>query len=127
MRAPTTRLVYVTCPDMNLATQLADTVVSERLAACANLLPGMQSIYRWKGVIEHGQEVVVIFKTTTARAHQLRERIRALHPYEIPCIVELPIIGGHAPFLAWVANEAADETAAPAKPAKRAKARKIST
>lgn len=123
MRTPTTRLVYVTCPDMNLATQLAETAIGEHLAACANVLPEMRSIYRWKGVIEHGQEVVVIFKTTSARARQLRERIRALHPYEIPCIVELPIVGGHAPFLNWVVTE----TAAPTITTKRTRQRKLST
>lgn len=99
---PAYRLLYVTCPDVVVAQRIADTVVEERLAACANLLPGMRSVYRWQGKVEHADEAVLILKTTARRTAALIRRVKTLHPYEVPCIVALPISGGYAPFLAWV-------------------------
>lgn len=97
--------IYVTVPDMQTAARIADAVVAERLAACANILPGMQSIYHWQGKIEKAEEVVVIFKTPAARFASIERRIKDLHPYETPCIVALPVSAGHAPYLQWIAAE----------------------
>ncbi len=97
--------IYVTAPDMQTAERIADAVVSARLAACANILPGMQSIYHWQGKIEKAEEVVVIFKTPAAQFGAIEGRIKDLHPYETPCIVALPVSAGHGPYLRWIAAE----------------------
>ncbi len=98
-------LVYVTAPDAETAGRIARALVEERLAACANILNGMHSIYRWQGAVEEAHEVVCLFKTTGERRERLFERVRELHPYEVPCIVSLPLYAGSAPFLEWIAAE----------------------
>ncbi len=98
-------LVYVTAPDKAVADRIARTVVEERLAACANLLEGMHSVYRWQGSIEEAREVACLFKTTADRREDLFARVRELHPYEVPCIVALPIYAGSASFLEWLTAE----------------------
>lgn len=79
--------------------------VEERLAACANVIDSMTAIFRWNGAIEEAGEAVLILKTTEARVAALTDRLRGLHPYELPCIVALPIQGGNADFLAWIMAE----------------------
>ena len=98
-------LIYVTAPDAAVARSLARALVEERLAACANILEGMHSIYRWQDAVEEASEAVCLFKTTTERRAALFARVRELHPYEIPCIVALPILAGSAPFLEWIDAE----------------------
>ena len=95
-------LVLTTFADAETARQVARTLVEERLAACANLVPQIESIYRWQGKIESGTEVLVLFKTTHGRYQQFEQRLRALHPYEVPEIVALPLAGGFDPYLNWV-------------------------
>lgn len=102
-------LVYVTAPDAACAKTLSRTVVEERLAACSNLLEGMHSIYHWQDKIVESTEVVCLFKTTRERSADLMARIRALHPYEVPCIVALPIQAGFTPFLEWIDTETQDK------------------
>ena len=99
------RFVYVTTGDEAEADRIAATVVEERLAACANVIPGMRSVYRWQGKVERGQETVLILKTTGALSAQLIARIKALHSYEVPCVVTLVVEGGNPDFLAWVVAE----------------------
>jgi periplasmic divalent cation tolerance protein len=97
-------LVYVTCPDAATAEGLARTLLTERVIACANVLPGMRSWYRWEGVVTAADEVVVLLKTTLDLAPLVSSRVGLLHPYEVPCIVTLT---AHAagPFAAWVGAE----------------------
>lgn len=97
--------VYVTMPSLDAARDMAAAVVEDHLAACANILPAMQSIYRWQGKIEQAEESVLIFKTTSAHVTALESRILSLHPYDVPCIVALPVAAGHAPYLQWIAVE----------------------
>jgi periplasmic divalent cation tolerance protein len=97
--------VYVTASDGAEALRIGDVVVAERLAACANVLEGMRSVYWWQGKVQHGQEAVLILKTTADRQEALIERVRQLHSYDCPCIEALPVVAGHAPFLAWVESE----------------------
>lgn len=113
-RARTTAfyLVYVTVGTLEQARQLGRQVVEARLAACVNIIPGMQSIYHWQGRLCEENECVLVAKTTAARRAALMARLRELHSYECPCIVALPIVAGHQPFLDWLATE----TAAAAKP-----------
>lgn len=95
-------MVYITTPDLDVARRIARTLVEERLAACANILPGVESFYRWQGAVQHDQEVALIVKTRAALLEALMERVVALHPYEVPCIVALPLNQGHEPFLRWI-------------------------
>ncbi len=97
--------VYVTAADVAEARRLGRTVVEERLAACANILPGATSIYRWDGAVTEAEEAVLIVKSTEALAPALTERLRALHSYDVPCIIVVPIAGGSPDFLAWIEAE----------------------
>lgn len=99
--------VYVTAPSETVADGIAEALVGERLAACANILPGMRSVYRWKGEIARDREVVLIAKTRAERLPAITRRIKELHPYEVPCIVALPLLhgAGNPDFLAWIAAE----------------------
>lgn len=92
-----------TLPNTEKAAEIAHILVEERLAACVNLVPGVRSIYRWDGAVSDDTETLAIIKTTVARRGALAARLVALHPYEVPELLELPIGGGHAPYLAWVA------------------------
>ena len=95
-------IVYVTCPDSNLAEKLAELSVKERLAACANIIPRMTSIYEWEGKIQKESEVILILKTQMSRVAGLTELITANHPYDCPCVIALPIEGGNQKFLDWI-------------------------
>ncbi|MGQ3672888.1 divalent-cation tolerance protein CutA [Xanthobacter sp. TB0136] len=97
-------LVYSTFPSMESAEQAAQQIVAARLAACANILPGMVSIYEWNGAMERGEEVVLLLKTLAARADELVSRLDALHPYDVPAIVILPATGGLPAYLEWVSR-----------------------
>ncbi len=99
--------VYVTCPDAAQASELGRALVERKLAACVNIFPGMQTIYRWEGAIESGQEASMIVKTMPAHFEAVADFIRAHHPYECPCIVALPITEGDPVYLAWISNSCA--------------------
>lgn len=102
-------LLYVTCPDMQVASHIARTLVEERRVACANILGQMRSVYRWEGQVMEAKEVAMLLKTTRAQEANVIARIRALHPYENPAILTLPVLGGAAEFLAWIAQETTAE------------------
>lgn len=89
-------------PDEETARRTAAQLVEERLAACVNLLPGAQSIYRWQGAVETAAEVMAVIKTATARLPELEERLRALHPYEVPEILALDAASVSPAYQAWV-------------------------
>ena len=97
--------VYMTAPDRDTAHRIAAVLVRERLAACANILDGADSIYWWQGVLEEAREAVCVLKTTDRAFPALEARARQLHPYETPCIVALPLAFGSAPFLRWIEEE----------------------
>lgn len=101
------QLVYVTVPNRADATKIAKTVVSERLAACANIMDGMSSIYWWDNQLQEDSETVLILKTRKDLSSKLIERIEALHSYDCPCALALAIEDGNAEFLNWIANETA--------------------
>ena len=98
-------LVYMTAGDKAEAARIGHTLVEEKLAACANVLDGMTSIYRWEGEICEDAEVVLIAKTVDALAPALTERVKALPSYDCPCVVTLPVSGGNAAFLDWIAEQ----------------------
>lgn len=99
--------VYVTASNETEAKQLARIVVEERLAACANLLGRIESIYWWDGKICEENEVALVLKTSEVRKFELIERIKELHSYDTPCITCLPIADGNPDFLNWIATETA--------------------
>ncbi len=100
-----TALVYVTAGSLEEARKIAAAIVEERLAAGANILPHMESVYQWKGKIKNESEVVLLAKTKKSLAQQLASRIKELHSYEVPCVVTVPITGGNPDFLAWIMEE----------------------
>ncbi|HZM52800.1 MAG TPA: divalent-cation tolerance protein CutA [Vicinamibacteria bacterium] len=87
------------------AERIARALVEERLAACVNVVPGVVSIYRWKGKVEQEAELLLVIKTLAPRVEALKARLLELHPYELPEVVVLPIGGGHAPYLAWIEDQ----------------------
>ena len=97
--------VYVTAAARAQAEALGQTLVEERLAACANVFDGLTSIYRWEGAIRRDHEAALLLKTRAALLPQLEARIRALHGYTLPCIVAWPIEGGSAAYLAWIVEQ----------------------
>ena len=105
-------LVLVTAPDLATARALARAAVEERLAACANLVPGVTSVYRWQGAIEEAAEVLHVVKTTRARLAALEDRLRALHPYSVPEFVVLDPAHVAAPYRAWLRAETGVEDGA---------------
>jgi periplasmic divalent cation tolerance protein len=97
-------LVLTTLPADADAAAFARTLVAERLAACVNLLPPMESIYEWEGEMQHDTERQLIMKTVRARVDGLWQRVRELHPYDVPEFVVLPIIDGNDAYLRWLAE-----------------------
>jgi periplasmic divalent cation tolerance protein len=97
--------IYVTCPNSETAERLAQHAVQEKLAACANILPQMQSIYHWQGRIDSAQETVLILKTQISLYKKVESRILELHPYDCPCIVQWPITDGASAYLNWIRAE----------------------
>lgn len=100
------RVVLVTAPGVEVARSLAHALVEARLAACANLVPGVRSVYRWEGEVQEDEEVLLVLKTRADRGSELASRIRELHPYDLPEVLELPAVGGSAAYLDWVRAEA---------------------
>lgn len=93
-----------TCPDAATAARIAEALVDERLAACVNVLPGVESVYRWQDRVERASEVLLIIKTTRDRLQTLTGRVVELHPYELPELVAVDIAGGLPGYLAWIAD-----------------------
>src|SRR5437867_13146280 len=95
-------IVMTTLPaDADVAT-FANTLVESRLAACVNLLPGMESVYRWEGKIERERERQLVIKTSRERVPALWDRVRAMHPYDVPEFIVLPIVDGNDAYLRWI-------------------------
>lgn len=99
------RFCWVMCASPDEAKEIARAVVGERLAACANLLAPASSLYWWQGQLEEGREVPLVLKTRADLVAALTARIAELHSYDCPCVVALPIVEGHAPYLDWLMQE----------------------
>jgi len=96
-------MVYVTTGTKDEAESIAQSLVADRLAACVNVLGEVQSTYRWQGQVEKSAEFVLIAKTRAALFDAVRDKIKAIHSYDVPCIVAYPMSDGDGPFLEWVA------------------------
>jgi len=99
------QLVYVTAPTLAEAESLARLAVEGRLAACANIMPGMRSLYWWQGRLESADETVLLLKTTAELAPALIRALTEAHSYDCPCVVALPIATGNPDFLRWIEAE----------------------
>ena len=103
MADPTSVLAALsTFPSPEKAAEVARTLVTEGLAACVNLVGPVRSIYAWKGELCDDQETLAVIKTTADRFEAMKARLVALHPYEVAEVIALPVVAGHAPYLAWV-------------------------
>ena len=95
-------LALSTFRDQETARSVSNDLVKKKLAACANILPGIESIYRWKEQIESGNETLVLFKLSEDRRSDFQEKLRSLHPYEVPEIIFVPVSSGLPEYLRWV-------------------------
>jgi periplasmic divalent cation tolerance protein len=100
-----TVLVLTNCPDEESANAIALALVEERLAACVNILPRVQSVYRWQGAVESATEIPLFIKSTAANYPALEAAIRSSHPYQLPEIIALPVTHGLPAYLDWIARE----------------------
>jgi periplasmic divalent cation tolerance protein len=97
-------LALSTFPDAETARRISNQLVNEKFAACANIIPAIESIYRWQGKMEEGKETLVFFKTTSARYPAFQEKLKSLHPYEVPEIICLCVADGLPEYLRWVGD-----------------------
>ena len=97
-------LAISTFPDAEIARRISNQLVSERFAACANILPSVESIYRWKEEIESGNETLVFFKVSEDRQSAFQDKLRSLHPYDVPEIIFVSLAGGLPEYLRWVSE-----------------------
>ena len=97
-------LALSTFPDAEIARRISNQLVSEHFAACANILPSVESIYRWKDKIESGNETLVLFKVSEVRQAAFQDKLQSLHPYDIPEIIFVSIASGLTDYLQWVSE-----------------------
>lgn len=98
-------IVFTTCPDSGTAQRIAEALVDRNLAACVNIVPGLRSVYRWKGKRESADELLLIIKARAADYAKLETLVRELHPYELPEIVAVPIQAGLSAYLKWIDHD----------------------
>lgn len=97
-------VVLVTCPSLAVARGISRQLVQRRLAACVNVVPGVESVFRWQGKVQRAREVLLVAKTTAAAFRNVQAAVAKLHPYEVPEIIAVPLAGGSGPYLRWVAG-----------------------
>ena len=96
------RVVLCTCPTPTVAAEIATALIEQDLAACVNRVGGVKSWYRWEGQLRQDEEVLLVIKTTAARLPALGDAIAKLHPYDLPEVIALPVVGGSAAYLRWL-------------------------
>lgn len=101
------RLLYITVPKVEEARRIGQALVQERLAACANIVPSLESIYWWQGEVVQDREVLLVAKTRAELVEAVIARVKALHSYTCPCVVALPILAGNPAYLDWLGAETA--------------------
>ncbi|UCF84904.1 MAG: divalent-cation tolerance protein CutA [Desulfobacteraceae bacterium] len=97
--------IYVTAGSMNEAKKIGKALVSNRLAACVNIIDNMHSMYWWEDEIQEDREVILIAKTKESLVPELIDKVKSMHSYDCPCIVSLPILAGNKAFLEWIAEQ----------------------
>jgi periplasmic divalent cation tolerance protein len=103
-------MILVTCPDVKTAKRIASSIIRKRLAACVNIITGVRSVYRWKGKVEETSEKLLLIKSRRRLLNKITQDVKQNHPYLVPEIVALPIMGGSREYLQWVAKETSLET-----------------
>ena len=98
-------VVLMTAGSQEEAEEIANVLVKEMLAACVNVLPGVTSVYRWEGKVQHDQEWLLVAKTARQVLDALVRRVQALHSYDLPEVVALPVVGGNQAYLHWIDGE----------------------
>ncbi len=98
-------IIYSTFSDIRDARRIANTLVEEQLVACVNIIPKVESYYKWKGKVENEKEIIIISKTVDKNVKKTLRRIKALHPYDLPDIIVIPIVGGNKEYLDYISNE----------------------
>lgn len=101
-------IVFITASSSDEAAAIARALVEERLAACANIAPGVRSIYRWAGAVHEDPETLLIVKTRASRFEALARRVQELHSYDTPEVIVVPVAAGSAPYLAWLDEAVAE-------------------
>jgi periplasmic divalent cation tolerance protein len=101
-------IVFMTASNGEEAARLAEMLVGAHLAACVQILPEIESVYRWQGKIERAPEVLILAKTTRSKFEELEREVRALHSYDTPEIIAVPVVAGSAAYLTWL-SEATDK------------------
>jgi periplasmic divalent cation tolerance protein len=109
-RSSEIRVVLVTVPNLEDGCTLARRLVTERLVACGNVIPGLTSVYRWEGKVQEEGEALVVLKTTADVLSALKNRVMELHSYEVPEFLALPVTDGLDPYLRWVTEEVVGPT-----------------
>jgi periplasmic divalent cation tolerance protein len=100
-------IAYITANSSDQAWRIGRTLVQARLAACVNVIPGMNSIYWWEGEIQEDAEMIVIAKTRESLLPKLIETVKSIHSYDCPCIIAVPVLGGNPDYLDWIGRETA--------------------
>eukprot|EP00200_Dunaliella_tertiolecta_P003429 CAMPEP_0202339062 /NCGR_PEP_ID=MMETSP1126-20121109/1089_1 /ASSEMBLY_ACC=CAM_ASM_000457 /TAXON_ID=3047 /ORGANISM="Dunaliella tertiolecta, Strain CCMP1320" /LENGTH=124 /DNA_ID=CAMNT_0048929567 /DNA_START=477 /DNA_END=851 /DNA_ORIENTATION=+ len=95
-------IAYVTCGNQESANKLSDQLIEANLAACVNIVPGLTSVYKWEGKVEHDQELLLIIKTKESLMPELTEFVKKNHPYDEPEVIGLPVQAGSPSYLSWV-------------------------
>ena len=106
------RLLYITTAKVEEARRIGKALVDERLAACANIVPGLESIYRWQGEVVEDKEILLVLKTRAELVEAAIAKVKELHSYTCPCIVALPILTGNPAYLDWLGAETREPAAA---------------
>ncbi|MCQ8116715.1 divalent-cation tolerance protein CutA [Methylomonas rosea] len=96
------QLILCTCPDLEVADKLAGTLITQKLAACVNILPGVRSVYEWQGEIETAQEHLLLIKSHQDRYAAIEATLKSLHPYQLPEIIAVAIESGSLDYLKWI-------------------------
>ena len=104
------RVIFITVPDEPTASKVAQDLVSSQAAACVNIIPGIQSVYRWEGRIESAGELLLMVKTTAERYPEVEMRVKALHPYKVPEIIACTVDRGLDEYCTWIKRETASMT-----------------
>ena len=103
-------VVIMTAASRDEASRIAETLVSARLAACVQILPEIESVYRWQGEVKREQEILILAKTVSSRFAELESTVRAMHSYETPEIIALTITAASEPYLKWLVSELKDDS-----------------
>ncbi len=98
-------VIYITTGSIKEAMTIGNALVTSKLAACANIIDNMRSIYHWDGKLQNDTETILIVKTTEARVPELIEKVKSMHSYDCPCIINLKVTDGNQAFLAWIEGE----------------------